>query len=70
MRPKPPPPSELQRIETAIEEREAELAELERKLAEDWGDAAAVAARTARCATTLQGASSPAWEELFDAAQA
>ena len=65
---KPPQPNELERIETSIEEREAELAELERKLAEDWGDADTLAAhKTVRDDLKRLLAR---WEELFDAAQA
>ncbi|MBA2384238.1 MAG: ABC-F family ATP-binding cassette domain-containing protein [Actinobacteria bacterium] len=61
-------PSELERIEASIERREAELAELERALATDWGDANALAAHRAvrdELRTLLAR-----WEELFDAAQA
>ena len=68
VRAKPPPPSELQRIEASIEEREAELAQLESKLAEDWGDAAAVAAH--RAVRDDLKSLLARWEELFDAAQA
>jgi ATP-binding cassette subfamily F protein 3 len=57
--------SELQRIETAIDEREAQLAELERKLADDWGDADAVAAHKA--ARDDLAALLTRWEELFEA---
>ncbi|HWG56648.1 MAG TPA: ABC-F family ATP-binding cassette domain-containing protein [Gaiellaceae bacterium] len=67
-RPKRRVPSELERTETAIEAREAELAELERKLAEDWGNVDLLAAhRTAR--EDLQTLLTR-WEELFEAAQA
>ena len=60
-------PNELQQVETAIDERETELAELERKLAEDWSDVATLAAHKAARdeLQTLLGR----WEELFEAAQ-
>jgi ATP-binding cassette subfamily F protein 3 len=72
-RPKPVPPerrrpSELERIEASIEERETELAQLERALAADWGDAAAVAAH--RAARDELKTLLARWEELFEAAQA
>ena len=58
-------PNELQQVETAIDERETELAELERKLAEDWSDVATLAAHKAARdeLQTLLGR----WEELFEA---
>jgi len=61
-------PNELQQVETAIGERETELAELERKLAEDWSDVDTLAAHKAARddLQTLLGR----WEELFEAAQA
>ena len=65
---KPPAPSELERIESSIEQREAELAELERKLAEDWGDVDTLAAH--RAARDDLRSLLARWEELFDAAQA
>ena len=57
-------PSELERIEAEITEREGVVAELERKLAEDWNDVEALAAhRQARdqLQTLLQR-----WETLFE----
>jgi len=60
-------PSELQKIETAIEAREAELAELERRLAEDWGDVATLSAHKA--ARDDLEALLAQWEQLFEAAQ-
>jgi ATP-binding cassette, subfamily F, member 3 len=65
----PPPrrPSELQRVEAEIEERESAVAELERRLAEDWNDVETLAAhRQARgeLQTLLQR-----WETLFERAQ-
>ena len=40
-------PSELEQIEASIQARELELAELERQLAEDWGNVETLAAHTA-----------------------
>ena len=60
-------PSELQRIEASIQERELELAELERRLAEDWGDAETLAAHKA-ARDDLQGLLER-WEQLFESAQ-
>jgi ATP-binding cassette subfamily F protein 3 len=67
-KPKPRPPSELERTEAAIEAREAELAELERKLADDWGDVETLAAHKA-ARDDLQNLLAR-WEQLFEAAQA
>ena len=64
---KPRKLSELQRIETAIEAREAELVELERRLAEDWGDVATLSAHKA--ARDELEALLAQWEQLFEAAQ-
>ncbi len=66
-KPKPRQPSQLQKIETAIEAREAELAELERRLAEDWGDVATLTAHKA--ARDDLEALLAQWEQLFEAAQ-
>jgi len=69
-KPKAPPtskprPSELQRIEAEIAEREAEVAALEEKLATDWSDVEALAAhKRSRDALT---ALLERWEELFEA---
>jgi len=63
-----PRPSELEQVETSIQARELELAELERKLAEDWGNAETLAAHTA-AREDLQGLLAR-WEQLFEAAQA
>jgi ATP-binding cassette, subfamily F, member 3 len=60
--------SELQRVETAIDEREAQLAELERKLAQDWADVDTLAAHKA--ARDELASLLARWEELFEAAQA
>ena len=57
-----------QQVELAIEARETELAELERRLADDWADAEAVAAHKAAredLARLLER-----WEQLFEGAQA
>jgi ATP-binding cassette subfamily F protein 3 len=62
---KKPRPSELERIEAEISAREAEVAELEKKLAEDWTDVDVLAAhRRSRDALT---ALLERWEQLFDA---
>jgi ATP-binding cassette subfamily F protein 3 len=60
-------PNELQQVETAIDERETELAELERKLAEDWSDVDTLAAH--RAARDDLQALLARWEQLFEAAQ-
>ncbi len=60
-------PSELEQIETSIQARELELAELEQRLAEDWGDVETLAAhKTARgdLRALLER-----WEQLFESAQ-
>ncbi len=65
--PKQSGPSELERIEAEIAARERTVAELEERLADDWADAAAVAAhRTAR--DELQ-ALLARWEQLFEQAK-
>ena len=66
--PKQPRPSELERLEAEITERESAVAELERRLAEDWGDMDVLAAhRQARdeLHELLQR-----WESLFERSQA
>jgi ATP-binding cassette subfamily F protein 3 len=61
-------PSELELLESEIEQREADVAELERRLSEDWSDVDVLAAhRQAR--DELQGLISR-WERLFEEAQA
>jgi ATP-binding cassette subfamily F protein 3 len=66
-KPAPRRPSELERIEARIAAAEERVAELERKLAEDWADMDTLAAhRAAR--DELQELLSR-WEELFEAAQ-
>jgi ATP-binding cassette subfamily F protein 3 len=70
-KPKPAPKpraSELERIEREIAEREAEVAELEKKLAEDWTNVDVLAAhKRSRDALT---ALLERWEQLFEQAQA
>ena len=67
-RPQPSRPSELEQIEAEIAQREAAVAELERRLSEDWSDVEALAAhRQAR--DELQRLISR-WERLFEEAQA
>ena len=67
-KPKPRRAPELERIEAEIAVRETEVAELERKLAEDWTDVDVLAAhkRSRDALTTLLAR----WEQLFDQAQA
>ena len=72
-KPKPAPkprrgrPSELERIEAEIAAREAEVAELEKKLADDWTDVDVLAAhKRSRDALT---ALLERWEQLFEQAQ-
>lgn len=63
----PPPrrrPNELERVEREIAAREETVAELERKLAEDWGDVETLAAHR-RARDELQGLLAR-WEELFE----
>ena len=60
-------PSELEQIETSIQARELELADLEQRLAEDWGDVETLAAhKVAR--DDLQNLLER-WEQLFESAQ-
>src|SRR4051812_31389580 len=63
-----PRPSELEAVEASIQSRELELADLERKLADDWGNAETLAAHTA-AREHLQELLER-WEQLFEAAQA
>ena len=60
-------PTELDQLETAIEAREAELAELEGKLAEDWADVDTLAAHKA-ARDDLQSLLAR-WEQLFESPQ-
>jgi hypothetical protein len=55
-------------VEAAIQARETELAELERELADDWGNADKLAAHAA--AREELAALLEQWEQLFEAAQA
>ncbi len=67
-KPKARRPSELERIEADIAAREAEVAGLEAKLAEDWSDVDLLAAhKRGRDALTALLAR---WEQLFEQAQA
>jgi ATP-binding cassette, subfamily F, member 3 len=61
----PKRPSELDRIEAEIAEREEAVAGLERRLAEDWGDVETLAAHR-RARDELQ-ALLARWEDLFEA---
>jgi ATP-binding cassette subfamily F protein 3 len=66
-KPKRPRPSELERIEAEIAAREAEVAQLETKLADDWTDVDVLAAhKRSRDALT---ALLERWEQLFEQAQ-
>jgi ATP-binding cassette subfamily F protein 3 len=65
---KPTHPSELERLETEISGREQAIAELERRLAEDWSDVEMLAAHR-RARDELQQLLSR-WERLFEEAQA
>jgi ATP-binding cassette subfamily F protein 3 len=58
------PPSELERIEAEIAEREGTVAELERRLAEDWNDVEMLAAH--RQARDELQALLQRWETLFE----
>jgi ATP-binding cassette, subfamily F, member 3 len=67
-RPKPKGPTPLERVEAEIAAKEAAVADLERRLAEDWGNVELLAAhRAAR--DDLQGLLDR-WETLFEQAQA
>jgi ATP-binding cassette subfamily F protein 3 len=61
-------PSELERLEADIAGREAEIADLERRLADDWGDVDLLAAH--RAARTQLESLLARWELLFEASQA
>jgi ATP-binding cassette, subfamily F, member 3 len=64
---RPKVPSELERIEAAIAQSETEVAELERRLAEDWNDVEMLAAHR-RARDELQSLLQR-WEQLFDRAR-
>jgi ATP-binding cassette subfamily F protein 3 len=61
-----PRPSELDRIEAEIADREGEVAELERRLAEDWTNVDVLAAH--KLARDALSGLLERWEELFEAA--
>jgi ATP-binding cassette subfamily F protein 3 len=61
-------PSDLERIEAQIAAQEEAVADLERRLADDWGDVDALAAHR-RARDELQALLSR-WEELFERSQA
>jgi ATP-binding cassette, subfamily F, member 3 len=65
---KPKPPPELAELEAEIEILEERIAELERRLAEDWQDVNAVAAH--RAARAKLADLLARWETLFEGAQA
>ncbi len=67
-KPKARRPSDLERLEAEIAAREVEVAQLERKLAEDWTDVDVLAAhkRSRDSLTALL----ERWERLFETAQA
>ena len=66
-KPKPPRRSELDLVESSIQERELEIADLERRLAEDWGDAEVLAAH--KVAREELQSLLERWEQLFESAQ-
>jgi hypothetical protein len=63
-----PRPSELDRIEAEIAVREAEVAELETKLSENWSDVDVLAAH--KRSRDALAALLERWEQLFEQAQA
>jgi ATP-binding cassette subfamily F protein 3 len=67
-RPEPKRPSELERLEAQIAEREQGVAELEAKLAEDWGNVETLQAHR-RARDELQSLLER-WEALFERSQA
>jgi uncharacterized coiled-coil protein SlyX len=62
-----PAPSELERIEAQIAQRESIVADLERRLAEDWNDVETLAAH--RQARDELQALLERWESAFERAQ-
>ena len=60
-------PSELERVESEIAAREQTVAELEQRLADDWGNAETLAAH--RAARDELQALLARWEQLFEKAQ-
>jgi ATP-binding cassette, subfamily F, member 3 len=67
-RPRPKGPSPLERVEAEIAAKEEAIAELERQLAEDWGNAELLAAH--RAARDDLQSLLDRWERLFEQAQA
>jgi ATP-binding cassette subfamily F protein 3 len=65
--PRPAPPSELELIEQEVVAREREVADLERRLVEDWTDSDVVLAH-ARARDELKRLLAR-WEELFESSQ-
>src|SRR3954467_5841742 len=65
--PRKPAPSELERIEAQIAERETTVADLERRLADDWNDVETLAAH--RQARDELQALLQRWESAFERAQ-
>jgi ATP-binding cassette subfamily F protein 3 len=66
--PRPKRPSELERLEAEIAAREAEVRDLEAKLAEDWSNVEMLAAH--KSSRDALEALLSRWETLFDEAQA
>jgi ATP-binding cassette subfamily F protein 3 len=66
-KPKAQRPTELEQIESSIQARELEIAELERRLTDDWGDVDLLAAHKA-ARDDLQRLLER-WEQLFESAQ-
>jgi ATP-binding cassette subfamily F protein 3 len=65
---RPKRPSELERIEAEIARREEQVADLERRLADDWGDVQLLVAH--RAARDELQSLLERWERLFEQAQA
>jgi ATP-binding cassette subfamily F protein 3 len=63
---KPKRPSELERLETEIAAREAEVVELEKQLAQDWSNIETLAAH--KRSRDALGSLLERWEELFEQA--
>jgi ATP-binding cassette subfamily F protein 3 len=66
-KPRPRRPSELEKIESEIALREAEVRDLETKLAADWSDVETLAAH--KVSRDALQSLLERWEELFDQAQ-
>jgi ATP-binding cassette subfamily F protein 3 len=67
-RPAKPRPSELERVEAEIAAREAEVRDLEAKLAVDWSDVETLAAH--KVSRDALASLLERWEQLFEQAQA